>query len=63
MLVLDAELERTETRLAEPGPAGPQADELSALRRRRAEVAAQLELLSRVIIALRATADPTGERL
>ena len=45
------------------GPAGPQAGELRVLRVRRGELAAQLELLSRVIIAVRAAADPSGERL
>ena len=63
VLILDAELERTEARLAELGPADPQAGELRRLRMRRTELAAQLELLSRVIIALRAAADPSGESL
>ena len=63
VLVLDAEMERTEARLVELGPAGPQAGELRVLRVRRGELAAQLELLSRVIIAVRAAADPSGERL
>jgi hypothetical protein len=63
VLILDGELERTEARLAELGPAGVQTSELRALQQRRTDIAAQLELLSRVIVALRGTADPTGERL
>ena len=63
VLILQGELERTEARLAELGPVGPQAGELHVLRKRRTEIAAQLELLSRVIIALRAAADPSGESL
>lgn len=63
MLILDVELERTETRLAELDSTESQAGELRALRQRRTEIAAQLEVLSRVIISLRAAADPTGESL
>jgi hypothetical protein len=63
VMILHGDLERTEARLAELGPAGPPAGELPVLRRRRTEIAAQLELLSRVIIALRATADPSGKSL
>ncbi len=63
VLILDGELLRTEARLAELSPTGAQAGELRTLRRRHTEIAAQLELLSRVIIALRATADPSGESL
>jgi hypothetical protein len=63
VLILDGELERTETQLTHLGPAEPQAGELWALRRRRTDIAVQLELLSRVIVALRAATDPTGRRL
>ncbi len=63
VLILDVELERTETRLAELDSTKSPAGELRALRQRRSEIAAQLEVLSRVIISLRAAADPTGESL
>jgi hypothetical protein len=63
VLILDGELERTEARLVELRSFGSRTAELRALRRRRSDIAAQLELLGRVIIALRAAADPTGERL
>ena len=42
VLILQGELERTEARLAEPGPAGPQVGELRMLWMRRSELAAQV---------------------
>jgi hypothetical protein len=63
VLILNGELERTEARIAELGRTGASARDLGLLRARRTEIAAQLELLSRVIIALRAVVDPGGSSL
>jgi hypothetical protein len=62
-LVLDAELRRTEDRLAELDRLGERACELSKLRGRRGELAAQLDLLDWTIGALRAATDPAGRYL
>ena len=60
---LYAELQRVEHRVATlPGSRG-QTNEGDELRRRRTVLAAQLELLDRMILALRAAADPTGQLL
>jgi hypothetical protein len=62
-LVLGGERERIDTRLAELDRTGRQSRNIGVLRRRRADIAAQLELLNTVIIALRAAADPGGRYL
>jgi hypothetical protein len=62
-LVLDGERELIEDRIADLGRDGGQPRELLELRRRRAEITAQLELLRRTITALRAAADPSGQNL
>jgi hypothetical protein len=66
-LVLDAELHRTEDRLAEFDLAGGRSygprNERSKLRRRRTELAAQLDLLDWTISTLRSATDPEGRYL
>ena len=62
-LVLDGELQRTDRRIAWLDRADDHSRECCELRRRRAEIATQLELLSSTIIALRAAADPSGRYL
>jgi cell division protein FtsB len=62
-LVLDGELQRTDQRVAELDRADDHSHEYQQLSRRRAEIAAQLELLSSTIRALRAQADPAGRYL
>lgn len=61
VLVLDGELGRVEHRVATLPRSGAEAIEVDDLRRRRTELAAQLELLARMIVALRAAADPAGQ--
>jgi hypothetical protein len=62
-LVLDGERERIEDRIAELDRAGGRPDEVRELRRRRAEINSQIELLRKTIIGLRATVDPSGQAL
>jgi hypothetical protein len=59
-LVLDGELQRTETLVGDLNR--PRSD-AEALRRRRSDIAVQLELLRRTILALRTAADPAGRYL
>jgi len=63
VLVLDAELHRTDDRLAELDRSGGGWRQLGELRRRRAVLSEQLGLLSRTINALRSATDPTGRYL
>ncbi|MGZ6647575.1 MAG: hypothetical protein ACXVHB_08750 [Solirubrobacteraceae bacterium] len=58
--VLDAELQRVEHRVATLSRSDAQTGEIDELRWRRGVLAAQLELLGRMIVALRAAADPAG---
>lgn len=62
-LVLDGELERLETRIAGLDRSGEKSDDVGELARRCTEIRAQLELLSRMITALRAGRDPAGQYL
>lgn len=63
VLLLDGELQRVERRVATlSGPCG-QTVEFDELRRRRTVIAAQLSLLGRTIVALRAAADPADRLL
>ncbi len=62
-LVLDAERHRTENDLAELGRSGAQSHKLRELRRRRADIAAQPDLLETTIRALRTAADPAERYL
>lgn len=62
-LVLDGELQRVEHHVAALHRSDDRADELDELLRRRAVLAAQLELLGRMIVALRASVDPAGRLL
>jgi hypothetical protein len=62
-LVLDGEREVAENRIAELDRAGKQPGELCRLRRRHAEITAQLDLLSVTITALRTRFDPFGRYL
>lgn len=62
-LVLGGEAERLDNRLAEVDRKGRQSCVTGELQRRRADIAAQLELLDTVIVALRAAADPGGRYL
>lgn len=62
-LILDGELERLETRVAELARSGEQVDDGGELARRCTEIRAQLELLSRMITALRTVRDPAGQYL
>jgi hypothetical protein len=62
-LVLDAELQKTEGRLAELDRGGEQTRELPELRRRRAELTEQLDLLGKTIGELRSATDPAGRYL
>jgi len=62
-LVLDGELQRTDQRVSELDRTDDHSHEYQDLFRRRAEIAAQLELLSCMIKALRAEADPAGRYL
>ena len=62
-LTLDAELRRTQDRLAELDRGGAPSDELSSLRKRRAELTAQLDLLDWTISAVRSATDPAGRYL
>jgi hypothetical protein len=62
-LVLDAELHRTEDRLAKLDHDGCQSSELNDLRRRRTELAGQLDLLDWTISAVRSATDPAGRYL
>jgi len=62
-LVLDGERELIDIRIAELDGAHGQRRELTELHRRRAEVDAQLDLLSKTIAGLRAAADPSGLNL
>jgi hypothetical protein len=59
-LVLDGERELIENRITELERSGGQAVKL---RRRHTDITAQLELLRRTIIGLRAVADPSGRNL
>lgn len=62
-LILEGERQRVERHLARLGGSSEQAGELDGLLRRRAEVAAQLDLLGSMILALRQAADPAGRLL
>ncbi|MGZ4184061.1 MAG: hypothetical protein ACXVVQ_02605 [Solirubrobacteraceae bacterium] len=59
--ILDAELQRVEDRVVMLSGLDEQPAELDELRFRRGVLAAQLELLGRMIVALRAVADPAGQ--
>lgn len=63
VLILDGELQRVERHVATLAGASERTSELEELRRRRTVLAAQLDLLSRTIVALRAAADPAGRLL
>lgn len=62
-LILDGELERRETRIAELARSSKKADDVGELARRCTEIRAELELLSRMITALRTVRDPAGQYL
>jgi hypothetical protein len=62
-LVLDAELQKTESRLVELDRSGEHTRELPELRRRRTELIEQLDLLDRTISELRSAMDPAGRYL
>lgn len=62
-LVLDGELERLETRIAELARSGEKPDDVGELARRCTEIRAELDLLSRMITALRTGQDPAGQYL
>jgi len=59
-LVLGGELERVDRQIA---LFDAEAHDVRELQHRRAEIADQLELLSKTVIALRAAADPAGRYL
>jgi hypothetical protein len=59
-LVLGGELERVDQQIAR---FDAQPHDVRELRRRRAEIADQLQLLSKTVIALRVAADPAGRYL
>jgi hypothetical protein len=62
-LILDGELERLETRIAELARSDEKPDEVGGLAQRCTEIRAELELLSRMITALRTARDPAGQYL
>jgi hypothetical protein len=63
VLVVDAELTKTESRLVELDRSGEQTHELPELRRRRTELTQQLDLLDKTISELRSATDPAGRYL
>ena len=62
-LVLDAELQKTESRIVELDRNREQTRELPELHRRRTELTEQLDLLHRTISELRSAMDPAGRYL
>ena len=59
--ILAAELQRVEDRIVTLSGRDEQTGELDELRCRRGVLAAQLDLLDRMIVGLRALADPSGQ--